>query len=580
MSLESSKARQPSSLLHDSSASFQPESRVNGVQEDGSGLQTDSEQSGVSQNPHTTSLISCIHEAENVPLSRSDIQYDFLSYIFENDTRAFTNPSDGTNNHTFAEIYIDVLCRSPKITEALRERLLSDHASAIRLGMLGLLVNIGRIATTTFVNTKGQNQAYGNTLMPGLLGLQDVFANSEPSNLLDISTIVSVLEEACEDQQRQDLNEFTELKSKNPITLLYKLCKVQSRYFVAPYEFHDLMNKDLSIHSRGKAFLWLMWACLESDSSPSSLNQNPFGQGQNDGQYVPELEKIASTQLGREKVDSSTEEEAIKKRQTMAEGGNVIKIRTRSKLRELEGSITELKQETERGDVEKSVSSPATARLRLIVKAPTKHDANAVKTRAALREKKCQSEVEKMLKAKHRKHRRSRYQEGSLMREWTKIRNLDPLYDSDQDESTLETKKQSKTDGGRDVASFPVKRQFEQPYDFGEESTAMATAFRRSRRWLERWSCKIEYSPRLTSRATYLVRQRQFEREQREVLMMEVILREQELLRQQAAASALANEADMAGENIPKFKERKPVRRSRKRKESEHDLQEPQDTNL
>lgn len=581
MSFESSNAREPSPLLQGSSASSQPEPNANGVQDNGSGLETDLDPFAPSGSQQATSLIPCIQKPENEPLSRSDIQYDFLSYIFENDTRAFTNQHDGTNSHTFAEIYIDSLGRSPKINEMLKERLISEHSSAIRLGMLGLLVNLGRIDATTFANASEQKQAHANSLIPCL---QEVLSNPDVKDLHDISRIVTLLKDVCEDQREQEtIQALTESKSKNPNALLYHLCEFQSSYFVAPYEFHDLiMNKNLSSDSRGKAFLWLMWAFLESDSSPSSLGQNPFGPGQNEGQCVPALEKLVSTQVALENVDTPAEEEAMKKSQAIAEGGNVIKIRTRSKVRALEGTSTERKEDTEMDDIEKSVSSPATARLRLIVRAPavsrSKHDANAIKTRAALRETKCQSEVEKMLKAKHRKHKRSRYQEGSLMREWTKIRNLDPLYDSDQEESTVETKKQPKPDGGRDLAPFPVKRQFELPDDFGEESTAMATAFRRSRRWLERWTCKVEDPSRLPSRVSYLVRQ--LEREQREVLMMEVILREQEVLRQQEAAKALANEAEMARENMLRLKEKKSARRSRKRKESEHDLQVPQDTIL
>ena len=56
--------------------------------------------------------------------------------------------SDGTKNHTFAEIYIDAMAKSSKCSKILKEKLLQDTEGAISMAMVCLLVNVGRMNTT------------------------------------------------------------------------------------------------------------------------------------------------------------------------------------------------------------------------------------------------------------------------------------------------------------------------------------------------------------------------------------------------------------------------------------------------
>ena len=89
-----------------------------------------------------------LKKEDGIPLWRKDIQYAFLRAVFEDDTRAFTLESDGSKDHSFAEIYIYAMARSSKTSKVLREKLLSDREAATNMAMICLLVNVGRMNTT------------------------------------------------------------------------------------------------------------------------------------------------------------------------------------------------------------------------------------------------------------------------------------------------------------------------------------------------------------------------------------------------------------------------------------------------
>jgi Ino eighty subunit 1 len=98
-----------------------------------------------------------LKKEDGEPLWRKDIQYDFLYYIFNDDTRCFTNSyePETLGKQTFAELYIDAMARSSKTSKILRDKLLSDHEPAKNMAMVCLLVNLGRMNTT--LNCKSKN---------------------------------------------------------------------------------------------------------------------------------------------------------------------------------------------------------------------------------------------------------------------------------------------------------------------------------------------------------------------------------------------------------------------------------------
>lgn len=89
-----------------------------------------------------------LKKEDGIPLWRKDIQYDFLRLVFYDETKCFTKCSDGTNGHTFADVYIDAMAKSSKCSKILKEKLLQDQEGAISMAMVCLLVNFGRMNTT------------------------------------------------------------------------------------------------------------------------------------------------------------------------------------------------------------------------------------------------------------------------------------------------------------------------------------------------------------------------------------------------------------------------------------------------
>ena len=85
------------------------------------------------------------------PLTRDDVQYDLLSYIFSNDQAAFTQPSgQGTASElaTFSDLYVSALYNSSKCSKVLKDKMTETPAFALELAKISLLTNVGRINTT------------------------------------------------------------------------------------------------------------------------------------------------------------------------------------------------------------------------------------------------------------------------------------------------------------------------------------------------------------------------------------------------------------------------------------------------
>ena len=107
-----------------------------------------------------------IKHPDGQPLTRLDIQFDFLNAVFADSNAVFTNPyapsspsdidpdpdPDGTRNGstkiTFRELYVNSILRSPKATKVLKDKMNESDAFAVDFAMLALLVNVGRVNTT------------------------------------------------------------------------------------------------------------------------------------------------------------------------------------------------------------------------------------------------------------------------------------------------------------------------------------------------------------------------------------------------------------------------------------------------
>ncbi|KAI4206236.1 MAG: hypothetical protein LQ346_001207 [Caloplaca aetnensis] len=256
---------------------------------------------------------------DGIPLWRKDIQSAFLHAVFDDGNRVFTKASDGTQGHTFAEIYIDAMARSSKTSKILKEKLLSDRAAALSMAMICLLVNVGRMNTTLnfFPEMRAQLRTYHS--IPSLQAHQDPNAYKQ---LQDAPRLKSILKGASEDANQPTTIEKVKrlpVPRTNPVNLIFVLSqyapKISETHFFPPRDFFDLvMRGTLSSRSRAKAFLWLIWFYLESDFSAESAEKNPFGRGQagSAGEppfKVPPFEHLTEAQAEAENVDTQSEKE-------------------------------------------------------------------------------------------------------------------------------------------------------------------------------------------------------------------------------------------------------------------------------
>ncbi|KAF2405642.1 hypothetical protein EJ06DRAFT_552994 [Trichodelitschia bisporula] len=255
---------------------------------------------------------------DGMPLWRKDIQYDFLKMVFEDDKPVFHKASDGTGNHTFADIYLDSMAKSSKCSKILKDKLLTERPAALNMAMVCLLVNVGRMNTTLnfFPEMRAQLRTYHS--IPSLQAHQDPNAYKQ---LQDAPRLKSILKGATEDvPQPSSIEEIqrAEIPRTNPVNLIFVLAqnapKVSEMHFDVPRDFFDLVMKtNFSSGSRATAFLWLMWWYLESDFTSEAARNNPYGPGRTGGDpSAPPIKCPAFVEL-------STEEEAAENMDTKDE---------------------------------------------------------------------------------------------------------------------------------------------------------------------------------------------------------------------------------------------------------------------
>ena len=90
-----------------------------------------------------------IKRADAEPLTREDLQYDLLYFIFADPTRAFVDSmAPGKPLVNFCDLYVNALFNSNKCSKVLKDKMLQSPQFATDFAMLALLANTGRINTT------------------------------------------------------------------------------------------------------------------------------------------------------------------------------------------------------------------------------------------------------------------------------------------------------------------------------------------------------------------------------------------------------------------------------------------------
>lgn len=82
-------------------------------------------------------------------LTREDVQYDLLNYIFSDGRAVFTPQTPGKSSKlTFRDLYVNALYNSSKCSKVLKEKMVETPAFALEFAKICLLTNVGRINTT------------------------------------------------------------------------------------------------------------------------------------------------------------------------------------------------------------------------------------------------------------------------------------------------------------------------------------------------------------------------------------------------------------------------------------------------
>ncbi|KAI0757158.1 hypothetical protein C8Q80DRAFT_1215864 [Daedaleopsis nitida] len=258
-----------------------------------------------------------IKRADAEPLTREDLQYDLLYYIFTDRTKCFIDylaPDQPAVN--FCDLYVNALYNSPKCSKVLKDKMVETPAFAIEFAKIALLTNVGRINTTMafFPEMKTALRSYHP--VPSL--------QKTDGNLQDAPRIKNCLKAALLPFEFKtpppsspgeiiDKTRAGQFPPTSVVNLIFVLANsnhamtVAQRHFDPPVEFLDLfLPINLSSSTRARVFLWLIYHYLQGPDSP-----NPF-----DDDYsranppkVPRMRSLTREEQAQENVDPPDEVE-------------------------------------------------------------------------------------------------------------------------------------------------------------------------------------------------------------------------------------------------------------------------------
>ncbi|TCD67014.1 hypothetical protein EIP91_000634 [Steccherinum ochraceum] len=215
-------------------------------------------------------------------LTREDLQYDLLYFIFADPNRVFIDSmAPGRPLVNFCDLYVNALFNSTKCSKVLKDKMVETPEFAIEFAKIALLTNVGRINTTMafFPEMKTALRSYHP--VPSLQktdgNLQDAprIKNCLKAALLPSEFKISPPSTPAEIFAKSSAGDIPPTSVVNLIFVLssaaHSMYLAQS-HFDPPIEFLDLfLPINLSSASRARAFLWLMFHYL---SAPGT--SNPF----------------------------------------------------------------------------------------------------------------------------------------------------------------------------------------------------------------------------------------------------------------------------------------------------------------
>ncbi|KAJ3848813.1 hypothetical protein EV368DRAFT_86197 [Lentinula lateritia] len=275
-----------------------------------------------------------LKKSDNAPLTRADLQYDLLAFLFSDTNAVFTDPfASQLDNRaarsrvTFRNLYVNAIMNSPKASKLLKDKMSDTPEFATHFAMLSLLTNVGRINTTMsfFPEMKTTIRTYHP--VPAL--------QRTSGSLQDAPRLKSILKALVYDCDSPKLaTTLRDCRSRidtgiSPPTHIANLIfilanetiSVSKLHFSGEVDFLDLFTCiRFSSHSRARAFLWLVYNYYEASAQSSEplesdtvrSDNNPFSDPSRPGER-PLLEELTEAESAFENVDPDDENEISEK---------------------------------------------------------------------------------------------------------------------------------------------------------------------------------------------------------------------------------------------------------------------------
>ncbi|KAI0048384.1 hypothetical protein FA95DRAFT_1071742 [Auriscalpium vulgare] len=253
-----------------------------------------------------------IKHEEAEPLTRKDIQYDFLDHIFGSQECVFTDPFSPPDRVTFRDLYVHALTHSARCSRALKDKMQDVPDFGTDFAKISLLANVGRVNTTMTFLPEMRTSLRTYHPVPAL--------QKADSNLQDAPRIKTILKACTLQDEANSLPvspaELLERAAKGtvPSTSIVNLLFVLSNHFANVAQDHfgrldiDFLDLFLPVHitsvSRARAFLWLVYHYHESPSSPNPFADNNAQQHRG---LVPRLIDLSEEDFKLENLDPEDE---------------------------------------------------------------------------------------------------------------------------------------------------------------------------------------------------------------------------------------------------------------------------------
>ncbi|KAF5337135.1 hypothetical protein D9611_003358 [Ephemerocybe angulata] len=278
------------------------------------------------------------------PLTREDVQYDLLKYIFDDDKAVFTNPHSSKGKKvTFSTLYTFAIYHSSKCSKVLRDKMSETPEFASELAKISLLTNVGRINTTMafFPEMKTALRTYHP-----VPSLQKTDGNAQDAPRIKNCLKAALLPSESKGVPPATPEEILEKRKAGlrPPTSVVNLVFVLATHcaglatihFDGTFNFLDLFlpGKGLASQGRAQIFLWLVYHYLEA----SDDGENPFADefAKNNPGKAPSLRTLSAEEQGKENVDTPEE----------IQWGRIMSARRNTFLQQL---VTSIEQEKKTG---------------------------------------------------------------------------------------------------------------------------------------------------------------------------------------------------------------------------------------